>query len=285
MPAKDGIRSMRIVRSYALDSRLRGNDKEVADMSAPLFGIPQKNAHDFLPSRDANLLAWSSNFRDQINSPPGPAQFGLTLAQAAEYSSLHDAYKAAYVAARNARTNSQSNVQAKNDAKAALKADARLLARIIRAHPDVTNEQRIQLGLKAADLSGGTPVTVSDDKPMLMLTSTADRIVRLKIRSNATTTRRARPHGMVGALILSCVAGPQDEVSPPESIWKWSYCGHAMRSKFQVAVPSDVPAGAKVWFIACWVNTRGRTGPFSSAVSTRIGDGVGNFAGALRLAA
>lgn len=250
-------------------------------MSAPPF---VNTKHDYLPAREGDLLNWSRNFSDQLNV--APESLGVTVAQAAQYAALNDAYAAAYMAATNPSTNSKSSVVVKNEAKAALKANARMLARIIRAMPTVTNDQRVTLGLAVAD-EHLTPVTVSDDKPLLMLMTTMGRTVRLRIRSNASTFRRARPQGMIGALILSYVAVPHspEETAPPESVSRWSYCGHAMRSRFQVTLPADVPAGSKVWIAACWVNTRGGTGPFSAAVSTRIGDGVGNFAGALRLAA
>jgi hypothetical protein len=245
--------------------------------------------HDFIPSRQADLLAWSRNFRDHINNPPGPAQFGLTIAQAAHYTALHDAYAASLALARDPSTNSRSNIQTKNDAKAALKAEARVLARIIRANPDVDNAQRIELGLTvpAAATPNFAPMSVSEYKPVVMVQATIGRTVRLRIRGNAMTTRRARPAGTVGAVVLSYVAPPHspEENSPPESISKWSYCGHATRPTFQVNFGAEVPAGSKVWFVACWVNTRGSNGPFSTAVSTRIGDGLSGFMGTLRLAA
>ena len=58
--------------------------------------------HDFLPAREADLLAWSRNFRDQINL--SPQQFGLSGPQAAHYATVHDAFAAAFARAHNPGT-------------------------------------------------------------------------------------------------------------------------------------------------------------------------------------
>lgn len=227
------------------------------------------------------MLAWSRNFRDHIVSDP--PQFGLSIAQAAQYSALHDAFAVRYAQAIDPKTNSKVNVQAKNSAKAALKANARMLARLVNATPGITNGQRAMLGLRVPD-EHVTPVDVPSAWPRVHVVSMTGRTVRLRLSDDASPTRRGKPPGVVGAVVLYYVA-EHGENDPSPLMSKWSFGGFSTRPMFQMTIPPDAPALARVWIAACWVNTRGRNGPFSAATSTRIGDGTAGFAGTLRLAA
>ena len=48
----------------------------------------------------------------------------------------------------------------------------------------------------------------------------------------------------------------------PLDIRAWAFERHATRKKVEITVPSIVPPGAKVWFTACWLNTRLERGPY-----------------------
>jgi hypothetical protein len=105
-------------------------------------------ADNFLPNPDAELLAWSANFSRGINSSPG--ELGISVQQAAEYADLHASFAEAMAAARDPGTRTRANVSRKNDVRKMLRDRARMLARIVRAQPDVSAKQRIELGLAAA---------------------------------------------------------------------------------------------------------------------------------------
>ena len=104
---------------------------------------------DFLPTRESELVTWSTNFNTRINA--APTTFGLTVPQAAAYGDLHDAFVSAYTAATNDGTNSRSAIVTKNDAKALLVASARQLAGIVQRYPGTTNTMRSELGLTVKD--------------------------------------------------------------------------------------------------------------------------------------
>jgi vacuolar-type H+-ATPase catalytic subunit A/Vma1 len=93
--------------------------------------------HDFLPERQAELLNWSRAFRQQIVAQP--TVFGLTAEQAAWYATLDDAFAHELKLAQEPTTRTPVQIKKKNEAKKALKAGARMLARIVRATPGVTN--------------------------------------------------------------------------------------------------------------------------------------------------
>jgi hypothetical protein len=229
-------------------------------------------AHDFIPSREAELLNWSRNFREQISAAPG--SFGLTPPQAAAYAALDDAYAAAFALARSPNTNSKANIVAKNSAKTALKAYARMLARLVRATPGVTNDQRGQLGLTVPD-TDLTPVRRPSDPPVLMLRPSIGRVVRIRLRDKIAPTRRGKPPGVAGAAVFSCVAE-----MPLTRLADWSFEGNATRPLYEIDIDGGVPAGARVWIAAYWYNTRGKCGPLSSPIAIRVQDGVGRFGAA-----
>jgi hypothetical protein len=52
------------------------------------------SSHDYLPSRESELVDWSRAFSDAINLNPG--MFSLLPAQAAQYQALHLDYEARY---------------------------------------------------------------------------------------------------------------------------------------------------------------------------------------------
>jgi hypothetical protein len=190
-----------------------------------------------------------------------------------EYTVLFDAFAAGYANARSPNANCKANIGAKNQAKAALKANARMLARIVRANPAVTNDQRAKLGLTVPD-PHLTPVQEPSDPPLLHVMSTYGRVVRVRLRDKFAPTRRGKPPGIAGAAILSYTGQ-----TTSARMSDWTYHGNATRTQFAVNIPSNVPPGAKVWIAAQWYNTRGERGPVSTATATYIGDGVSHPSG------
>jgi hypothetical protein len=99
---------------------------------------------DFLPTKDAELLAWSTSFSEKITATP--TAFGLTAPQSTAYVGLHSAWSNALAIATDPTTRTRGSIAAKNDARTPMKAMARELARIVNAFPSITNQQRIDLG-------------------------------------------------------------------------------------------------------------------------------------------
>jgi hypothetical protein len=241
--------------------------------------------HDFLPSREADLRDWSANFSEKINSPPGPAQFGLTVAQAANYAALHDAYASAFELSQDPNTRTPVQISVKNTAKAALKVNARMLARLIRATPTVTNEQRIELGLTVPD-ENPSPVPRPSVAPKLSVQSVLGRTIHLRMRGAESPLRRGKPVGVAGAAIFSHLL-PQDSTDgPPQSLSEWKFQGTTSRLEFEINFPAVVSPGSQVWLTAYWMNPKQEPGPASEPIMTHIQfGGVVVNSSALRLAA
>lgn len=224
---------------------------------------------DYLPSREADLLQWSVNFNARINA--SPMNYGLSVAQAAAYTTLHDAFAAAYTAANEPITRTAATIATKNSAKEALIRGAggiRELAGIVQAFPGTTDTERIELGLTVRDTEP-TPVPPPATAPTLSVISTLARVVKVRLRDAENPDRRGKPTGVSGAALFTFVGE-----TPPSDPLQWSFLFNTSRTVFDVQFPSTVAGGSKVWLTAFWFNPRKESGPASAAVSTRIDDGM-----------
>lgn len=219
---------------------------------------------DFLPSREADLLAWSANFAAKIGADP--TVYGLTLEQASTYQSLHNAFAAAYDVTRNPSTRTPTSIVVKRDAKAALKRDARSLARIVQAFPGTTDTMRAELGLTIPD-ADPTPIPPPAHAPEIDVVSAVMRTVRLRLLDAEAIDRRGKPAGVAGALVFSFVGTLPP---PPEETDRWTLEANTTRTTLEVQFPADVPNGSTAWFTAHWYNPRGEAGPMSPPISAQI---------------
>lgn len=221
---------------------------------------------DFLPSREAELLTWSTNFKTRILLAPLP--IGLSVIQATAYGALHDSFVTAYNAATNDGTNSRSAIVSKNAAKILLIANARLLAGIVQKFPGTSNTQRSELGLTVRDAEP-TPIPPPATAPTLSIVSTIGNTVRIRLKDPANPSRRGRPSGVDGAAIFTFVGA----VAPTEEA-DWTFQGNTARTSINITFPGSTPAGAKVWFTAFWFNPRKQSGPPAIALGINLPGGA-----------
>lgn len=221
---------------------------------------------DFIPTKDAELLAWSANFSAMITADP--TEYGLTAPQATAYAALHAAFAAALETATEPSTRTRGTVAAKDDARAPLKAMARELARIANAYPPITNQQRIDLGLNPRDAEP-TPINPPTVSPVLEVVSAVGRTLKIRLRE-ANSDRRGKPAGVDGATLFSFVGA-----EPPADIALWKFEGSTTRTSFDVEFPPTVAAGSQVWLTAFWFNPRSQSGPACAPVTAFLAGGVG----------
>jgi hypothetical protein len=187
-------------------------------------------AQNWLPSRDATLLQFASNFAQKVNL--SPASYGLSSADAAAVAGLVASYSASYSAATNPATRTKTAIVGKDVAKKALAAEIRVLAKRVQCNPAVGVQQRTDLGLPIA--AAPSPIPAPADRPLVNLMSIRGRSHTIRLAAAAAPTRRAKPAGVHGAEIYSFVAaGPGD--APPENLENWRFEGLATRTEFRVA--------------------------------------------------
>ena len=218
-----------------------------------------------IPRKDAELVAWSTNFDTRITATP--TAFGLTAPLATAYATLHDAYVAAYTAASNDGTRSKSLVATKDAAKLALLANARDLYQIVQGTPSVTDAQRQDLGVTVRKTEP-TPVPAPALAPGLLVKSVSGWTARIRLVDAGDTASRGKPAGVNGASVFSHVGA-----TPPADISNWKFEGNTGRTTLDVLFPSATAPGAAVWLTAFWFNSRKQSGPACAPVSTNLPGG------------
>jgi hypothetical protein len=241
---------------------------------------------DFIPRRDADLLRWSSNFDQKINF--SPASFGISHSDAAEYAVLHASFAQLYAAAVGASTRTPSGIIAKDDARAALVKRARQLANRVRGHMEVTDAQRLELGLRVKRRATGMRRRIQrpSHAPVLQIISVQGSTVRIRLGNSEMPTHRTLPRDVKGAMICSYI-GEQ----PPPTLAGWSLRPSITRTTCEVTFPPGLPPGTRVWVTAYWFNHAGAprpglgNGPAAMPVGTWLVPNVLTMRRAMKLAA
>ena len=216
---------------------------------------------DYLPRRDAELLAWSANWSDLIND--SPETFGLSIEQASDYRDLHDAFAAAYAVTQGPERGPVAT-QTKNTAREALIREPggiRQLVRIVQTYPGTTDAMRVQLNITVPQ-SEPTPVPPPDHAPEIDLHPPVMRRVPIVLHNEEVIGRRGRPDGVRGALVFSYI-GPTPP--SPQETDQWTFEKNTTRTSLEIEFPPTVANGATVWITARWYNPTGESGPASAA--------------------
>lgn len=217
----------------------------------------------FIPSTDTGLLAWSLNFQTLIAA--SPAAYGLTGAQVAAYQALHLAYAAA-LAACDPTVRSRSTVAVKNAARTDLKKSLKLLVSVINGQVTVTDGQKIELGLNVRAMP--SPISAPALPPGLSVVSVVAWTVRIKLYDRNSSGKRGKPAGVNGASVFSFVGA-----EPPSDISAWKFEQNTGHTSMDLAFPSTIAPGTKVWLTGFWFNGRKQNGPACTPVSTNLQGG------------
>ena len=213
----------------------------------------------YMPSRQADAVLWSKNFALLVGGDP--AALGVTEAQAKAYEAVNEALQIAYPLGTNPKTRTEGTVAAKLDALEAMKVRANELVTIIQVNPEVTDQQKRDLGLTIRKTSQ-TPVGVPKARPILKVDRTEGRTVFTRLQSGEA--RRGKPAGVAGATVFTFV-GP----AAPDAMGDWQFAGQTTRPTFEIPfAPSAV--GDTVWVTAFWTNTKGQAGPSSRPISVNL---------------
>jgi len=212
------------------------------------------------PRSDLALNVFTINFSAKLSATP--TAFGLVAADATAYAALSTDYGTKLATATNPTTRTKGTIAAKETSKAALLAKARQLIKIINAYPPLTAQQRADLGLNPRD-SVPTPVPPPATRPIV----TVDPVGRLRIVDETTPTRRAKPSGVIGALVYAKISPPADPA--PVGIEEASFAELATRANSTLTLPAG-SNNKTLYVFAQWVNDKGERGPVSIVAATAI---------------
>jgi hypothetical protein len=233
-------------------------------------------SHGFLPRTDGALLAWSLSFSQKISQ--SPELFGLTPQQSQAYEQLHLAFAQALELCAPSIRNKVAVVR-KNDARSALRTNAKLLSLLIHGQPDVTDAQKISLGLNVRKAPTATPPPAS--APGLDVVAVRFNTVTVRLYQAGTDTGlRGRPRGTSGAMIFRFTGE-----EPPTDAGDWRFHALCSATITDITFDPDTVPGSRVWFSACWFNSRKQIGPMSAPIGTTLQGGGVELASAMRRAA
>jgi len=223
----------------------------------------------YLPKRDQDLLDFAENMNTKI--AVDPTAWGLTLGQQGAFDTLVTTFASAMATLQDPLTRSTPFVVAKNDARDLLINDEngiRKLVDIIQAYPGTTNQMRSEINITIRDTTP-TPVPPPSTQPVVHVTGVDDFTIHFYLRDSVDPDRRAKPDGVASARIVTWVGD-----DPPLDFTAWSAGTTVTRTTGSVTVPVTSAPLSRVWVAAQWVNGKGQTGPFSTAVWTNLGGGV-----------
>lgn len=216
---------------------------------------------DYIPQSDPRALAWARTFSNGINADP--AAFHIEPAEAAELALLVEQFAAAYRLARDPDTRTRPAVSRKNDARDLMKAKIRILARRIQGQAQLSDSQRMALGLNPLDVPS-SPWPAPASQPKVSLSPLGARRSRVRLHDPAEPGRTGKPSRVTGAHLWVSYGA-----QPPADASACTFLGTVTRTRAVVSHPAD-KTNTTAWIMAQWVNARGQAGPLSIAAPVSV---------------
>lgn len=217
----------------------------------------------YIPTRDADLIAWGDNFASVITADP--AVYGLLPADALVIQTQFDEFNAAYVIAVNPATRTIVTIAAKDEEKAGFLSIARAYAAIIRANAGVSNDAKAAAGLTIPDPTP-TPIPVPSTYPLLAAPLQGIGQILMTITDQATPLIKKKPFGVLGGCLFS---QKWTSASPPPDATKTLF-GLITKSDNVIETAGIYAAADKVRFYAQWYNRKGQLGPIGPTLDVII---------------
>lgn len=211
----------------------------------------------YIPTKDADLIAWGDNFAAVITADP--ALYGLLAADALVIQTQYNEFAAAYAIAVNPATRTIVTIAAKDEEKAGFLSIARAYAAIIRANAGVSDAAKAAAGLTIPDPTP-TPIPVPSTTPILAAPLQGIGTILMSITDSATPLIKKKPFGVVGGcLFFSKWVG----VTPPDGSQKL-LLGLITKSDNVLTTAGYTTAGEKVRYYCQWYNRKGELGPIGA---------------------
>jgi hypothetical protein len=222
-----------------------------------------------VPTLDSKLVPFSTNFNSRVSATP--TVFDLTTAEASEYSALHEPYVAACEAVASPGAKSKALLAVRDAARAALLPYARELYAIVQASSEVTDANKLLLGITLRKQPQPSPAP--GIAPGQDVVSVVGGDVTFHIHDSASSTRRGKPALVLGAKIY-CFVGTSYPTDPGE----WTYVGDTTKNAHVVTFPDSVAPGTQVWITSAWYNRKAETGPLAVPITTVLQFGLSQAA-------
>jgi len=217
-----------------------------------------------IPLRDAEFDAFLFNWKTTLTATP--TVFGMVSADATAISNAYTAWHNAWVLASNLLTRTRANVANKDAQKILALSLLREQYTIIKANPAVTDANKVSIGIRVND-PVPTPVPAPTTHPLLAALASGPLQQLINMVDVTTPTTRAKPAGVVGALVVRGVRAGSAPILEPESC---TLLGFYTRTPFYVTEFGPTDAGKTADYYARWTNAKGEEGPWSPVASAVI---------------
>lgn len=215
----------------------------------------------YIPSRDAELGQWVTNFSTLITASPGT--YGLLAGDAAAIAAYVTAFTGALAVVNNPATKTKATVAAKDGARAAMLDIVRPYAQQVRNNNGVSNADKTALGLTIVDRTP-TSVPPPTSSPLISVIGATPGEHTLRYSDSNAPDSRRKPVGVIGLQLFVAVAS--GAVADPAVA---PFKAFVTRQPYGVTFdPAD--NGKLATYFARWQNRKGQTGPWSNAITFTI---------------
>jgi hypothetical protein len=207
---------------------------------------------DYIPSKDAELVAWSANFTAGVSE--NATVWSISADEVTELQTANDEFAALHAKA-DSPAKTTVIVAEKNIARKKLKGIIRTLVGFRLKNPVISDAQRIALGLHIRDTTQ-TTIDVPKKRPELDIEVLDVRRLKVVFRDMGSTSR-AKPYGVNGAVIIWGVLD-----APPADVTVLTRSVLATRTPHTLEFTEE-ERGKTVYVAICWQNEKGQRGPWS----------------------
>lgn len=217
----------------------------------------------YIPTKDADLIAWGQNFADVISA--NPAAYGLLASDALTILTDFNEFNDAYLLAVNPSTRTIVTIANKDGEKADFLSMARAYAALIRANAGVSDENKAAAGLTIPDPTP-TPIPVPTTTPIMAAPLQGQGVILMSMTDSATPLLKKKPFGVAGGLIYWAA---WSGATPPSGAVK-NLLGLFTKSDNVITTGDFSDPGDKIRFYAQWYNRKGQLGPFGATLDLII---------------
>lgn len=231
-------------------------------MWAAKYQILILNMPDYIPDTAAEYEIWLDNLIAYATT--NQTELRLSADDLAPLQESRDAWQEALEAYRVAQATAEIAQQTRNDRRRLTETRARALVQMLQANPDLTDPQRVALGITVRS-NTRTAVAAPTTRPIPRLEQSGRLRHTIHFADETTPNRRAKPQGVRGCQIWVYV-GETPPTRPEET---FRYLGTDTRTPYLSEFdPED--GGEQAHYYLRWVNTRDEPGPWSDAISGSI---------------
>lgn len=217
-----------------------------------------------IPLRDADFDAFLFNWKTTLTATP--TVFGMVAGDATAISNAYTAWHAAWVLASNVLTRTRANVANKDAQKILALSLLREQYTIIKANPAVSDANKVSIGIRVND-PVPTPIPAPTTNPLLAVLPSGALQQFVNMVDSTTPTTRAKPAGVVGALVVRGIRASTAPIIEPDNC---TLLGFYTRTPFYVNEFAPTDAGKTADYYSRWTNAKGEEGPWSPVASAVI---------------